>query len=61
MNKSSAHSIVVVKPAANTEAMDKDQDLLRLQVKNISNFDIFPNMGKIVDIASCEMHENLCI
>lgn len=31
MNKSSAHNIVVVKPAANTEAMDKDPDLLRLQ------------------------------
>ncbi|XP_069684909.1 BLOC-1-related complex subunit 5 [Periplaneta americana] len=31
MNKSSAHNIVVVKPAANAEATDKDPDLIRLQ------------------------------
>jgi hypothetical protein len=52
MNKSSTHNIVVVKPAANTEAMDKDPDLLQLQVRNI---DIFPNMEKIVDIACYEV------
>jgi hypothetical protein len=40
VNKSSAHNIVVVKPAANTDAMDKDPDLLRLQVRNISKLDI---------------------
>lgn len=44
VNKSSAHNIVVVKPAANTEAMDKDPDLLRLQVRNILHID-----------ASCEV------
>jgi hypothetical protein len=60
MNRSSAHNIVVVKPAANTEAMDKDPDLLRLQVRNISNFHIFPNMGKTVNIDYMyfEVHEN---
>jgi hypothetical protein len=48
VNKSSAHNIVVVKPAANTEAMDKDPDLLRLQVRKISNLDILINMEKKV-------------
>jgi hypothetical protein len=58
MNKSSAHNIVVVKPAANTEAMDKDPDLLRLQVRNILNFHILTNMGKTVNADCCEVHEN---
>jgi len=58
MNKSSAHNIVVVKPAANTEAMDKDPDLLRLQVRNIFNFLILTNMGKTVNNDCCEVHEN---
>jgi hypothetical protein len=58
MNKSSAHNIVVVKPAANTEAMDKDPDLLRLQVRNILNFHILPNMRKTVNIDCCGVHEN---
>jgi hypothetical protein len=58
MNKSSAHNIVVVKPAANTEAMDKDPDLLRLQVRNILNFHILTNMGKTVNTDCCEVHEN---
>jgi hypothetical protein len=52
MNKLSTHNIVVVKPAVNTEAMDKDPDLLQLQVRNI---DIFPNVEMIVDIACYEM------
>ena len=58
MNKSSAHNIVVVKSAANTEAMDKDPDLLRLQVRNIRNFHILTSMGKTVNIDCCEVHEN---
>jgi hypothetical protein len=58
MNKSSAHNIVVVKPAANTEAMDKDPDLLRLQVRDILNFHILTNTGKTVNTDSCKVHEN---
>jgi len=58
MNKSSAHNIVVVKSAANTEAMDKDPDLLRLQVRNILNFHILTHMGKTVNTDCCKVHEN---
>lgn len=52
MNKLSTHNIVVVKPAVNTEAMDKDPDLLQLQVRSI---DIFHSMEMIVDIACYEV------
>lgn len=46
MNKLSTHNIVVVKPAVNTEAMDKDPDLLQLQVRC---FEAFPSMEKEID------------
>jgi hypothetical protein len=48
MNKLSTHNIVVVKPAANTEAMDKDPDLLQLQVRSA---DIVHTMEKKLDKA----------
>jgi hypothetical protein len=46
MNKLSTHNIVVVKPAINTEAMDKDPDLLQLQVRN---FEVFPSMERKIN------------
>jgi hypothetical protein len=52
MNKLSTHNIVVVKPAVNTEAMDKDPDLLQLQVRRSG---IFPNMEMIIDTACYEV------